>query len=273
MGVKNEWTASRIAIRLAILFIGAVVIWRLVGLLNESFFGTEYNRMEHFIMASITVILSLLLIEVVRRMDQVSWKQLGQGQLRSNVSSFLFGFLLWAIPAGIGLAICIGLGWVEITVQSDFSYILMSIVILLVTVFLIEALPEEFLFRGIMYKYLNVLFPQWATILLQGLIFTLFAFLIGAMYSLEQLQFIPFFGLLLGCLRAFTGNVWAAIGFHVAIMTATQILGPGHGHFEVEGMFTLQFMAFILLPSAIGGMLLPNMYPKHSWSAKTSLKS
>nr|WP_255437462.1 CPBP family intramembrane glutamic endopeptidase [Thalassobacillus sp. CUG 92003] len=158
------------------------------------------------------------------------------------------------------------LGWVEIDVQADLNYLLLSILILFITVFLIEALPEELIFRGYIYRYLNVLFPHWGTIILQAILFSLFAYFIGAMYSAEQLQFIPGFAIILGVFRAISGSVWAAIGFHVAIMTATQILGASHGHFDVSGIFILRFFAFILLPSIIGATVLSFIYPNHSWS-------
>jgi len=69
------------------------------------------------------------------------------------------------------------LGWVEIKIHTDLNDLLLSILILLVTVFLIEALPEELIFRGYIYRYLHAIFPHWGTIILQALLFSLFAFL------------------------------------------------------------------------------------------------
>src|SRR5690625_5452343 len=58
-------------------------------------------------------------------------------------------------PASIGLFICVIFGWVEIKIHTNLNYLLMSILILFITVFLIEALPEEFIFRGYIYRYLR----------------------------------------------------------------------------------------------------------------------
>ncbi|KGR80309.1 hypothetical protein CD30_19720 [Ureibacillus massiliensis 4400831 = CIP 108448 = CCUG 49529] len=88
---------------------------------------------------------------------------------------------------------------------------------------------------------------------------------------MEQLQFIPGFAIILGLFRAISGNVWTSIGFHVAIMTATQILGPIQGHFDVSGTFTLRFFAFILLPSVVGSTVLSFIYSNHNWSKKEPL--
>lgn len=68
-----------------------------------------------------------------------------------------------------------------------------------------------------------------------------------------------------------SGNVWTSIGFHLAIMTATQISGPAHGHFDVSGIFTLRFFAFILLPSVIGAIALGFIYPKQKWNNKVPI--
>ncbi|WP_096271929.1 CPBP family intramembrane glutamic endopeptidase [Paucisalibacillus globulus] len=260
-----------IMIRIVVVLVLSIIIWNLIAYLNDTFIGQEYNPLSHFIIALITAVLAIILIQVLLRTDKTSWKIVGQSTLKTNTFSFLLGLLLWTIPAMIGLLICLMFGWVEITVYTNFNTLLLSILILFVTVFLIEALPEELIFRGYIYRYLNALFPHWSTIILQALLFTVFAYLIGAIYSVEQLQFIPGFAIILGVFRAISGNVWTSIGFHTAIMTATQILGPIHGHFNVNGFLTLQFIAFILLPSAIGATLLSFINPKYNWNNKTPL--
>lgn len=267
MGNKTL-TMKSMLIRIAVVLILGIVIWNFINFLNGIYLGEEYSRINHFFIALITTILTVALIEVARRIDNISWKQLGQGSFRTNIFSFFLGFLLWAIPASIGLFICLTFGWVEITLHTDLNVLLLSILILFITVFFIEALPEELIFRGYIYRYLNVLFPHWITVILQSILFSLFAYFIGAMYSVEQIQFLTGFAFILGFFRAMSGNVWTSIGFHVAIMTATQILSSLHGHFDVSGLFTLRFFAFILLPSAIGGIALGFIYPNHKWRNK-----
>lgn len=252
-------------ISITVVLIVAIAIWHFSIYLSDLSEMEEYSWINHFLIAVTTTLLTFILIKTALRVDNVSWKRLGQASIKTNLFSFLLGFFLWVIPAAIGLFICLTLGWVELTVNTNLNELLLNILILSVTVFLIEALPEEFIFRGYIYSYLNVLFPHWATLFLQTILFSLFAFFIGAMYSVEQLQFIPGFALILGYFRAVSGNVWTSIGFHVAIMTATQILNASQNHFDVSGLFTLQFFAFILLPSAIGATVLSFVYPKHNW--------
>ncbi len=260
MHVEKNFKIKGIAIRIAAVLILGIIIWSFITYLSDTFLGQEYSSLPHFIIALITTVLTLVLIQAALKVDKTTWYQLEQKTVRANIISFL-----------LGLFICLMLGWVEIKIQTDLNYLLLSILILLVTVFLIEALPEELIFRGYIYRYLHVIFPHWGTIILQALLFSLFAYFIGAMYSVEQLQFIPGFAIILGVLRAMSGNMWTSIGFHTAIMTATQILGPIHGHFDVNGMFTLQFFAFVLLPSVIGATVLSFIYSSHNWNEKERL--
>ncbi|MCH1625385.1 CPBP family intramembrane glutamic endopeptidase [Ferdinandcohnia quinoae] len=264
---KNQLSMKSILLRILIIFTFTCLIWFFIGRLSETL-GEEYSRINHFFIAMLTSILIVILIDFARRVDQVSFKQLISTTIRSNIFSFLIGFILWTIPAMLGITICILVGWVDITLKTDSTQLLLSIIILFITVFLIEALPEELIFRGYIYRYLNVIFPHWSSLILQVLLFSLFSYIIGAIYSIGQILFIPGFALILGYLRAVSGNVWTSIGFHVAIMTVTQILSPLHNHFDVSGMIILQFFAFILFPSIIGAVALDFIYTNHKWGKK-----
>lgn len=257
--------------RIVVVFIIGVVIWNITFYMNDLLMGEEYSRINHLVIALIISIVTVALIVAACKFDGISWRQLGLSSFRSNIFSFCLGFFLWMIPAAIGLMICLVPGWVEIRLQTDFHILLINILLLFITVFLMEALPEELFFRGYIYHYLNILFPHWVTVILQGLLFLVFAYFIGAMYSVEQIQFLPGFALILGYFRAASGNVWTSIGFHVAIMMAFQIVSPIHNHFEVSGMFTLKFFAFILLPSTIGAIALGFIYPNHKWNHKATI--
>lgn len=268
---KHPMKTNSVLLRIVIVLIVGTIIWNFIGFINDILFGDGYSRMSHLLIALLTTLLTVALLEFARRIDRISWKHLGLASFRTNSLSFFLGFFLWTIPASIGLFICSMLGWVELTLHTDFARLLISIFILFITVFLMEALPEEFIFRGYIYRYLNVSFPHWFTVILQSLLFSLFAYLIGAMYSIEQIQFLPGFAFIMGYFRAVSGNVWTSIGFHVAIMTATQILSPLHGYFDVSGLFTLRFFAFILLPSTIGAIALAFICPNHKWGDKAPI--
>ena len=270
MGEERSLTAAALWKRIAVLLIAGVIIWKFIAYLSESFMGQEYNSYVHFILALVTAGLTLVLLQAFMKVDAFSWNEIGQKTVVVNIFSFILGFFLWVIPAASGLFICLQLGWVKIEVVTGINSLMPSLFVLLVTVFLIEALPEEFIFRGYIYRCLNALFPHWGTVILQAMLFSMFAYFIGAMYSLEQLQFLPGFAIILGIFRAISGSVWTSIGFHTAIMTATQALGTAHGHFDVDGISALRFFAFILLPSVIGSTVLSFIYSNHQWSKKES---
>ena len=265
---KNQLRARDILIRLVVVSVLGIVIWNFMNYIRDFIVGEEYSRIDHLIIAIMATILTVALLDVARRIDDISWKTLGQTSKQTRIFSFFLGFFLWMIPASIGLIICLIFGWIEITLNTNVSILLLSLLILFITVFLMEALPEELIFRGYIYRYLNVLFPHWLTVILQTFLFSLFAYFVGAMYSVEQVQFLPGFAFILGYFRAVSGNVWTSIGFHVAIMTAFQILSPIHNHFDVSGLMTLKFFAFILLPSMLGAIVLGFLYPNHKWRNK-----
>ena len=257
--------ARTVMIKIGIVTLSSVLIWRFVLYFNNILSGDEYSSTIHFFTGLAITVLSLILVNIACRVDKISWKQIGMGSIGTNIFSFTIGTIIWLVTAAIGLAICLLMGWAEITVTANLIHVLIRIFILYITVFLIEAFPEELIGRGYIYSYLNTIFSHWVTLIIQTLIFTLFAYLIGAIYSLEQLLFIPGYGFMLGYFRAKSGNVWTTIGFHAAIMTATQILNPIHGYFDVNGIFVIQFFAFNLLPYILGAIALEYIYPKHNW--------
>lgn len=257
--------------RICAVSIFSVFIWRFILYLNEILSGDEYNATIHFFTGLGITILCFILVDTACRIDKISWKQIGMSSLRINIFSFFVGTMLWIIPAVIGLAICLLAGWIEIKITADLNQLLLGIVILYVTVFLVEAFPEELISRGYIYSHLNAIFPHWITLIIQTLIFSLFAYFVGAIYSLDQLLFIPGYGFMLGYFRAKSGNIWTSIGFHAAIMTASQILNPIHDHFDVNGIFAIRFFAFNLLPYIIGAIALEFIYPKHNWSEKVPI--
>lgn len=254
-------------LNIGVVFLFTILIWRLILYLSGIFSGEEYNSTIHFFTGLAITILSFILTNTARRINHISWGQIGMSNLCMNFTAFFIGTILWLIPAIIGLIIVLSFGWVEVIVTTtSLNKFLLSISILYIAVFLIEAFPEELIFRGYVYSNLNTLFPHWVTLIIQTLIFSLFAYLVGAIYSFEQLLFIPGYGFMLGYIRAKSGNVWTSIGFHTAVMTVSQMINPIHGHFNISGIFVIRFFAFNLLPYILGAIALEYIFTKHNWS-------
>ncbi|SER55661.1 hypothetical protein SAMN04487944_10637 [Gracilibacillus ureilyticus] len=254
---------SKILTRIAIVFVVTNIIWLVTSMSSNLYSNENYARTTHFLMGLFISFLIILLLLFVCKKGNTSWSNIGFAKsLKVNFIAVTLGIAIWLIPALIGTLLLQTIGLVDIGLQSGWGEIIGNLLFLFLAVFLIEALPEELIFRGYIFSQLQKLFPDNVVILLQVMLFTLFAYLIGSIYSLEQLMFIPGFAFILGYFRAISKNIWVPIGFHLAIMTGTQLLGPLHNHFVISNFFTLQFAAFILFPSAIGAIVLNYQFDK-----------
>jgi membrane protease YdiL (CAAX protease family) len=127
---------------------------------------------------------------------------------------------------------------------------------ILVLVLLYEAIPEELIFRGYLFRVLAERLPGWATILAQALLFCAFGAAIGAATSIDRLLLFFFFSISLGYLRQVTGTVFATIGFHAVFQLFSQwLLGeqwPALSLDDPEEWFALAALGlapFVLAPA------------------------
>lgn len=247
--------------RLAVLGAGMVVLWRIVLALQVLPDSPMFARLLQGVLVSAGVV---LLVSLLLSWDRLSKADIGFARLPTNIRAFLFGAGLWLLPALIGLALCLGMGWASISLDSSAAAIAPTILLLVATVFLIEAFPEELAFRAYAQSLIWKRHAAWVALFLQAALFVAFAWAIGAMHSAQQWSFIPGFALILGFARMVSGNVWTAIGIHTAWMTATQAL---NGYATVEGLRTLLFLAFTLLPSITIGIVLPLRNPAFKWGS------
>lgn len=212
------------------------------------------------ISASVLAIVFLLL-----RRDRLPWRDIGIRDAAANLRAFALGAGLWLAPALAGAALCVAMGWTTFSLQTTPMALLAALLPLALAVFLIEAFPEELALRGYAQGLVMRKAAPWVALLLQAALFVAFAWAVGALYSPQQWMFLPGLALILGYARALGGNVWTSIGVHAAWMTTTQLLAPQAGHVAVEGLQTLQFVAFALLPSATLGIVLGLLNPGFDW--------
>lgn len=248
-------TKSNTIGRVVLVFVLSVVIWRVTLLLFD---GHQFaDRVLLHIVAGLflSALICALMIFMMRTAGgakDASWKKAAPGHLKA----LGLGFLCWIIPAAVSICVFIVSGMVIITAQTEYSALIVPFFALLVAVFFIEAFPEE-LVRGYLYSRLEVAFSPWTALLAQTVLFTLFASLIGSLHSTEQWLFIPGFGFLLGYFRMLSGSVWFAMGFHCAMMTATQFISPLRQLLEVDGsFFVVRFLCFLLIPAIVSSLVL-----------------
>lgn len=248
-------------VRLAVLGAGMVALWSLVLALQVLPGSPMFGRLLQGVLVSAGVV---LMVSLLLRRDRLDMADIGIARLSTNIHAFLFGAGLWLLPALVGLALCVVMGWVSIALDSSATTIAPTMLLLIATVFLIEAFPEELAFRGYVQSLIWQRYAAWIALLLQAGIFVAFAWAVGAMHSAQQWSFIPGFALILGFARMVSGNVWTAIGIHTGWMTATQAL---NGYATVENLGTLLFLAFTLLPSITIGIVLPMRNPAFKWGS------
>ncbi|WP_407561383.1 CPBP family intramembrane glutamic endopeptidase [Streptomyces sp. 184] len=233
--------------RVLAVFAAAVLLWLFV------FYGTplghDYDRPTHVARAVLTAVLVVPAVVLARRLlDRRPWHGLGLPLSRTAARRFLLGAVCWLLPATAGFALCLGTGRVEVTRTEPVAEVAGVAAMLVVLVFLYEALPEELVFRGYVQRNLLTALPAGRAVVVQAVLFTLFGLLVGVAGSPFRLALFLTFGMLLGVFRTVTGDIWAGIGFHVAYQCAAQLfLGEG-AVFEVSGEGTFGLLALGGLP-------------------------
>ncbi|MBB5481452.1 CPBP family intramembrane glutamic endopeptidase [Micromonospora parathelypteridis] len=260
-------TQPRLAMprRIIIVFSATVLVWMALGALLDR----DYNRPTHAVGAIITTVLVVPLVVLARRLlDRRPWAGLGLPPLRVGWRRLLLGMACWLVPAAVGFALCLGLGWVEISVRTSVGDALRVAALLVVLVFLKEALPEELVFRGYLQHNLATRLPAWQAVIGQAALFTLFGFLTGAARSVDRLVLFTVFALLLGAFRAATGDIWAGIGFHVAFQTVAQLFGDVGAVFDVTGSGVLGVVALGAIPFSVSWLVIRRLYrDRLDWQA------
>lgn len=215
-------------LRLLAVFAGAVVVWSLVELVVCALLGSGYSRIGHVaravgVLSGVAVLWVLALRWPSRRatdygvrLDAAGWRAAGAGAL---------GYLVpWAAASLVVLAATS----VTVVMQQDWWVLTGQGAGLLVLVVLYEAIPEELVFRGLLYGTLAERTPVWAAVLGQCVLFCSFGAVIGAARTVDRLVLFALFSLTLGAIRAMTGSVMATIGFHAAFQLVAQLLVGGH---------------------------------------------
>ncbi|WP_017544071.1 CPBP family intramembrane glutamic endopeptidase [Nocardiopsis prasina] len=244
-------------LRIAVVTVGAVLIWVAITLANDLLFAEPGGRgnLAHWTNAGIAVVLGTALVWAARRyLDRRPWSGLGLTGPSEAWWPLLVGALSWLLPAALGLGFALALG-VSITPSVSASQIVLSLVLLTVLVLLYEALPEELIFRGYLFRNLNTAMSAWLAVFAQAALFTLWGtglwVLTGGWEVVaERMPLFLGMSVVLGCLRVVTGNLWACVGFHLVFQVAAQAL-LSWDLFEVNGVDTVMATVF-LLPFALG---------------------
>ncbi|KOX16990.1 CPBP family intramembrane glutamic endopeptidase [Nocardiopsis sp. NRRL B-16309] len=245
-----------LAVRVLAVTAAAFLIWRLVGWVDSFFPGEEVTPLNHTVNALTAFALALPMVWLARRhLDRRPWRGLRLTGVGEGWRPFLVGAASWALPGVAGIALCVAMGWSGLGPPASGPEAMAGLLLLPVLVLLFEALPEELIFRGYLFRNLNAAMGAWLAVGVQAVLFALWGsalWVIGSGWEVlaERLPLFLGMGVVLGCLRVLTGNVWACVGFHLVFQTVAQALLNGR-YLEMQGAATLTAVAF-LLPFVLG---------------------
>lgn len=265
------------AVRVAILWLALLAAFHGKSVLATALFGADYAVDRHIVMALLTTALVVPMIVLARRyLDQESFPGLGLAVDAAALHPFAIGILAWLLPFALGVTLCLVIGLVTITPVVPWSEILAFLPLLVLLVFLLEALPEELAFRGYIQTNLAKTMPLWAAVAVQAILFgswgvALWFLTAGGIDPLHASLFYVM-GAVLGMLRAITGSVWTGIGFHLAFQTVSQLLqNAERGHFVIENAMLLQVLALGALPFSVAVPFVELFYRgKVAWRARAA---
>lgn len=113
---------------------------------------------------------------------------------------------------------------------------------LILGISILAPIAEELLFRGIIQGELQRAMPEWAAIIIQGLVFALFHM------QPIQVSYVILPGLLLGLAYAWTRTLWVPIVMHIAFNFLGSVLPALVGEDEALGQIVaISEMAFIVI--------------------------
>lgn len=221
--------------------------WLLAVFISELF---EKNSVwGHLSFGLIVFTFALIVVTAFYRLESKEKKK--SFNLSKHLRSFGAGFLWFAVPAAILLLGAVTAGVVEVEVMKSPIEVVGVILLIVGLVALSEAIPEEIIMRGYIFSKLSESEKRWFAIFAQAIIFTAFAFVIGALSDPLDASFIFTFGVILGILRSATGSVAAPIGFHLACMTFQQSFTERWEIFSVSNEAVLQMYIFGMIPLSI----------------------
>jgi membrane protease YdiL (CAAX protease family) len=207
--------------RLAAALVLACAIWLAVGAIADAVFGAEYSLPSHAFRAVTTCVVVLVALALLFRWERTRARDYGivrTGMLRG----LTLGAVGYLVPFLLAAVVILSLGLARVEVSPDPAAVIGEGLLLLALVLLYEAIPEELIFRGYVFRVLAERVPVWFTILGQALLFCAFGTVIGAAGTIDRVLLFFVFSISLGWLRHVTGTVFATIGFHAVFQLLAQ---------------------------------------------------
>jgi membrane protease YdiL (CAAX protease family) len=213
----RPWWARVVAVLLL-----ACVVWPLVNAIAVVTFGPEYSLASHGVRAALTTVLVVGALALLLRWENTRPFDYGLVIGADAFRGFAIGAVGYLIPCLIAVVVLIALHLVTFDVSASPLVVIGQGLTVFALVVLYEAVPEEFIFRGYLFRVLAERMPGWATIVTQAVLFCAFGAIVGAAQTFDRLLLFFAFSLSLGYVRQITGTVFASMGFHAVFQTIAQ---------------------------------------------------
>ncbi|MFK4807648.1 lysostaphin resistance A-like protein [Microbacterium sp. ZW CA_36] len=216
--------------RIAIVLVGTVAIWSLMVWVGTTLFGGDVTPVARVVTSLLIFALAVPMVVAARRLlDRRPWATLELQGWAGAWRPFLVGTASFLLPSAIGLSVALLTGWLQITSVLPPLDLVAAVAFTVVTVLLLEAIPEELIFRGYIYRNLSAAMAPIVAVFVQAALFSLLGTSLWVATSgwgvlLERGALFFAMGAVLGILRVISGSVWNPVGFHLGFQVVAQTL-------------------------------------------------
>lgn len=199
--------------------------------------------------------LTLTVIALLARLaDHRRISDVGLTSVRAGWRLATWGATVWTVPAAMTFGVLALLG-APLTLAVTPQELARTVLLLFLAVLFTEALPEEAVFRGYITTVLGTLARGWGVIVIQALLFTLFAAVLRQNANPADLSLFLTMGIGFGHLRMITGSVWMSVGFHAAFQTGSQLILT-HDAVDFAGGTGAAMLALGVIPFSVAAILI-----------------
>jgi membrane protease YdiL (CAAX protease family) len=182
---------------------------------TEIWFGILEMRA---LLMGIVLVMILLFLKLKSNKAGLFYKE----RFTGFITSAILGFFAWLLPATFIIISSMVLGWATIEMEVSLAALLLQSLILLPLMLVAYILPEEWAFRGYVYRKLVKSSSMWGSIIIQAILFTIWGMLANG--QLDGVIAFFGFGLFLGLLCHMTGTIWVGVGLRLASATVPIML-------------------------------------------------
>ncbi|MFC4058749.1 CPBP family intramembrane glutamic endopeptidase [Planomonospora corallina] len=177
---------------------------------------------------------------VQRVVEGDSWSALGLNVSRGSAVRMLRGAAAGFAVVVVADVVCVLSGAAEWDPDASLANVPAWLTVIIPSVLLVQAVPEELWFRGYLFRHLRLSLPLGATVVITSVLFgALHLISSGATGSAAEKPFHVLqavaFGFALAACRIVTGELWLAIGFHAGYGVLNErLITAGEGLAAVE---------------------------------------